>query len=62
MTQTAPAPQGHSTLLGGSIAARRVACPGSYALERKLPPQPATDAHRPRHGAPRRHRLVPHVA
>ena len=33
----APTPTEHSTLLGGSIAERRVHCPGSYALEKDLP-------------------------
>ena len=28
----------HSSLVGGSTAARRIACPGSYQMEAKLPP------------------------
>ena len=42
MTST-PSPQDHSILLGGSIAARRVGCSGSYALERTLAPQGDTE-------------------
>lgn len=29
----------HSTVVGGSTANRRIMCPGSYQLERKLPPE-----------------------
>jgi len=36
--KAAPAPEEHSDLVGGSSAARRIACPGSYQMEQKLPP------------------------
>lgn len=32
------APDAHSSVVGGSTAERRIACPGSYQLEQKLPP------------------------
>ena len=34
----ANAPDAHSSVVGGSTAERRIACPGSYQLEQKLPP------------------------
>lgn len=37
MTQTIATPQEHSSLVGGSTAARRIGCPGSYKLEQKVP-------------------------
>lgn len=30
--------EAHSSIVGGSTAARRLACPGSYQMEQKLPP------------------------
>ena len=35
-------PLAHSKLLGGSSAARRIACPGSYSLEKDAPEQPSS--------------------
>lgn len=32
-------PEEHSSVVGGSTAGRRLACPGSYKLEQKLPPE-----------------------
>lgn len=34
-----PESNGHSTLVGGSTAERRINCPASYRLEQKLPPE-----------------------
>lgn len=38
----APAPTAHSSLVGGSTAKRRLACPGSYRLEAALPDPPSS--------------------
>lgn len=38
MTETITAPEEHSRLVGGSTAGRRLACPGSYQQEQKVPP------------------------
>jgi hypothetical protein len=40
----APAPEAHSSVVGGSTAERRIACPGSYKLEQKLPPSAKNDS------------------
>lgn len=41
-----PAPLRHSTVVGGSTAARVMACPGSVKLCQQVPPIPPTDAAR----------------
>ncbi len=40
----APAPEAHSTIVGGSTAERRILCPGSYQLEQKLPASAKNDS------------------
>ena len=42
MTTSSLTPQ-HSSVVGGSTAARRIFCPGSLALERDAPPQPPSE-------------------
>lgn len=39
-------PEAHSSLVGGSTAARRINCPASYALEKKVPKSPGGKAAR----------------
>jgi len=38
MTQQHATPEEHSSVVGGSIAARRIGCPRSYTLEQMVPP------------------------
>lgn len=44
MTQNTPAPSAHSSLVGGSTAARRLHCPRSIHLEKLVPPEAEDDS------------------